>query len=100
MKTEHTPGPWSYYAGEAQPNPYWRNYRLYVGERLVAEIGCTNAVGDGDANARLIAAAPELLAALTALVGHADLGEVDLEPEEQAALASARAAIEKATKGT
>lgn len=73
MKTEHTPGPWSYYAGESQPNPYWRNIRLYNGERLIAEVGCTNAVGDGDANARLIAAAPELLAALSAyqrLVGY------------------------------
>lgn len=48
------------------------------------------------ADARLIAAAPDLLAALEALVGEADLGEVDLEPEEMAKLEAGRAAIAKA----
>lgn len=46
--------------------------------------------------ATLFAAAPELLEALEALVGEADLGEVDLEPEELEKLERARAAISKA----
>lgn len=52
-----------------------------------------------EANARLIAAAPELLAALEALVGEADLGEVDLDDDDRIKLDNARAAIAKA-KGT
>lgn len=49
-----------------------------------------------EANAHLIAAAPDLLTALVALVGEYDLGEVDLEPEDLAKLEAARAAIAKA----
>ena len=52
-----------------------------------------------EANARLIAAAPDLLAALEALVGEADLGEVDLDDDDRAKLEQARAAIAKATGG-
>ena len=50
-----------------------------------------------EANARLIAAAPDLLAALEALVGEADLGEVDLDDDDRAKLEQARAAIARAT---
>jgi hypothetical protein len=50
-----------------------------------------------EANARLIAAAPELLDALKRLIGeHADLGEVDFTVDECAAIEQARAAIAKA----
>ena len=52
-----------------------------------------------EANARLIAAAPCLLACLEALVGEADLGEVDLDDDDRAKLEQARAAIAKATGG-
>jgi len=49
------------------------------------------------ANARLIAAAPDLLAALSRIVGdHADLGEIDLSTDERAALDQGREAIRKA----
>lgn len=41
----------------------------------------------------------ELLAALEALVGEADLGEVDLESEDAAKLENARAAIQRAKGG-
>ena len=44
----------------------------------------------------LLAAAPELLAALEALVGEADLGEVDLDDDDRTNLDNARAAIAKA----
>jgi len=49
------------------------------------------------ANANLIAAAPDLLAALSRIIGgHADLGEIDLSTDERAALDEGRAAIRKA----
>jgi hypothetical protein len=48
-------------------------------------------------NAQLIAAAPDLLAALLRIVGeHADLGEIDLSTDEREALEQGRAAIRKA----
>ena len=51
------------------------------------------------ANAALVAAAPELLAALQSLVGEADLGEIDHDDGTRALLAQARAAIARATGG-
>ena len=47
----------------------------------------------------LIEAAPDLLAALQALVGEADLGEIDHDDGTRALLAQARAAIARATGG-
>lgn len=48
-------------------------------------------------DAALVAAAPDLLAALQALVGEADLGEIDHDDGTRALLAQARAAIARAT---
>ena len=48
-------------------------------------------------DAALVAAAPDLLAALQALVGEADLGEIDHDDSTRALLAQARAAIARAT---
>ena len=50
-------------------------------------------------DAALVAAAPDLLAALQALVGEADLGEIDHDDGTRALLAQARAAIARATGG-
>lgn len=92
MQTTHTPGPWQY-----SPCEITGRYSIYH-NGPVAYCGDTTASpGDGEANARLIAAAPELLAALVALVGEADLGEVDLDDDDRAKLDVARAAIAKAT---
>ena len=89
MKTEtkHTPGPW-YHEGTPQPviasesDPKGRDIalvRLWDGD-------------EAEANAHLIAAAPEMLEALEAVV--ANCGHLNWEQEK--ALIDARAAIAKA----
>lgn len=94
MQTKHTPGPWNWAKSDIDGK-----YSIY-GNGPLAYCGDTGAVdGDGEANARLIAAAPDLLAALEALVGEADLGEVDLDDDDRAKLEQARTAIAKATGG-
>jgi len=84
---QHTPGPWSFtVSAESGGNPSAWNIIAPCGG-VVAETGS----GTDDANARLIAAAPELLAALqNILAANPDLAEVADE---------ARAAIAKATGG-
>ncbi len=65
-KAKHTPGPWSHYpedniiTAEATPHATlieWQARSLHV------------SIAERDANARLIAAAPELLAALQEAIG-------------------------------
>ena len=87
--TQHTPGPWL--AGQtitaADPDRAPGSYeRITIASRV-----------NNMANARLIAAAPELLAALIGLLEQADLGEVDAETAPL--VEAARAAIAKATGG-
>ncbi len=85
----HTPGPW---IKESDHSNRLRSVNKY------GTVVCS-VYGDGqqEANTSLIAAAPELLAALQSLVGEADLGEIDHDNETRAMLAAARAAIAKAT---
>ena len=85
MNAKHTPGPWTYNG---------KSRAVYAGRVSVAN--CTrNAVGEStDANCRLIAAAPELLAAMEAIVFQVVQGKV---LERDACIAAARAAIAKAT---
>lgn len=105
MNMPHTPGPWSIWDFADDPR------HIYVGPQAggiaVADIVACNAHGgftaaseaQGQANARLIANAPALLAALQALVGEADLGEIDHDDNTRALLAQARAAISRAIGG-
>ena len=94
--SEHTPGPWRY---KADGGNYMR-------------IFCHNDEGWGDnlcgycgeANARLIAAAPDLLEALTALLSYTRACEdmlnattMTIKPNSSAQIRRARVAIEKAT---
>jgi hypothetical protein len=93
MKTHthtHTPGPW-----RIDSKTRFGDYTIAAGEsvRTCEFIAKTQS----EANARLIAAAPELLDALKRLIGeHADLGEVDLTNADRAAIEQAREAISKA----
>ena len=94
MKTSHAPGPWVVKSLSVYTD-YGAGYRHKVADtrQPLFTRGCQ------EANARLIAAAPCLLACLEALVGEADLGEVDLDDDDRQLLADARAAIAKATGG-
>lgn len=84
----HTPGPW--FADSS-----------FVGARSIDRfiIKCSSkdlpdGVAEAEANARLIAAAPDLADALRWAL---DQIEDDLDPDHQAALAAARAALAAAT---
>jgi hypothetical protein len=96
--SKHTPGPWGYFCHHpegswhigASPTTYAK------GDPTIANLG---QIGDQGANARLIAAAPELLEALEAMLSHtADLDPMQgYRPEEDfSAVKQARAAIAKA----
>jgi len=94
--TKHTPGPWTYsrwdesrgtsfYIAQADGAPYTPNYSDVA--TLVAETCLGEQVSIQEANARLIAAAPDLLRALECLLemGHAKAGDL-----ARAAIAKAR----------
>ena len=90
--SQHTHGPW-YWADNVPDAP--KNYFA-----IVDADGFTIAEPSpmGHANARLIAAAPDLLAAVQALDdAFSHYCDGDPSPEEWAALQAARAAVAKAT---
>ena len=61
---EHTPGPWAHY----DDRDTTQRHEIAATGKTVARIYCTNGhEEEDDANARLIAAAPELLSALEAI---------------------------------
>lgn len=88
--TAHTPGPWHVIDGGI-----WVDC---ANNKPVALISCRHGV-ERDANAALIAAAPDLLAALKGLMAHshiADSAAEDKDAEDHDAERAARAAIAKA----
>lgn len=97
----HTPGPWTI----VQDSPHNRTVRYSIGARLPTDMAtyvCTikqpaGLITDGrhDANARLIAAAPDLLEALKALMANVKFRRYILAGN---ITDFARAAIEKATR--
>lgn len=101
-KAKHTPGPWRVLPAESDKD-YLRVRGTQLGCRYkIANIHQVRIDGMSDsfrqhddaeskANARLIAAAPELLDALTECL------ECEFAVSEKAAIAQARAAIAKAT---
>lgn len=107
MKAKHTPGPW--YALRGQRNI---SIRHKTGDRLLPMVNVASVrgqfptdcpYGSSEANACLIAAAPELLDALIALLSVAPSKApgagliVGAEEKHANALQAARAAIKKAT---
>jgi hypothetical protein len=92
---KHTPGPWD--AVDKRPDGF-TGYSVFSGNQFVAYVGDSDRVTPVEANARLIAAAPELLEACQKLLpaygeAHAlyDLGDCE-------GSILARAAIAKATQ--
>lgn len=93
MATKHTPGPW-----EAQPPRLGAAITIYAGDTPIATTASNTSPltmemhrrGEIKANARLIAAAPELLEALQMALVYID-GEGTPEQYEQAAAAIAKA---------
>ncbi len=76
--TQHTPGPWEINKRAFSPGIDIIKY----GECMIATIGDAGYASCSEANARLIAAAPELLAALENLAGTASnlLAEAESDP--------------------
>lgn len=97
MKTAFTPGPWVWVEGSDAINRRWNNLDwtvASVGNHRLGWHEDKNSEGrEAGANARLIAAAPELLAALIALHAVASVEE----DKDYAAVTNAAAAIAKAT---
>ena len=90
MSTKHTPGPW-----EAVYNDHYWDIKLEGSYERIGDTCTSQFLSSGDneeANARLIAAAPELLEALGTLERLAGTGMTQDEP----ARVAARAAIRKA----
>ena len=95
QKAAHTPGPWNCNRSSAS------GYDIVCSENSPTDVCVISrrdkTTGEIDANARLIAAAPDLIEALRAVVAT----EIYLpdHPQRQAAYRNARAAIAKAEGG-
>ena len=69
-KQGHTPGPWTY----GVPSP-GANFSIYATRMSIGRLGIASnskRAAEGEANARLIAAAPDLLEALRQVMGWID----------------------------
>ena len=98
MTTQHTPGPWYFEAGYAPHD------QGLVSSEATGQSLATTYSDDGGFNARLIAAAPDMLAALVALfencaMVHKHWGDGSNQKEATAAINAGFAAIDKATGG-
>jgi hypothetical protein len=93
---QHTSGPWTY---QYSPYPYRDGdeipaFEVHGDEVKVCDTNETRPTEEQEANARLIAAAPEMLGALEDLLAHAEYfcpQDLGLKVYEQARLAIAKA---------
>lgn len=97
---KYTLGPWRYIneSDMTPEEPFWigaEHPTCGFVSHAVVRSGCSESdeLGDLEANARLIAAAPELLDALTAFMSNAGLSDID---RDDSRFDRARAAIAKA----
>lgn len=96
MNAKHTPGPWAYIGNG---DIVARSEKYCGGEKDIASVFMTTNDED-EANARLIAAAPDLLKALNEIVSQIDQGGSGGKVfSRDACIAQARAAIAKVTGG-
>lgn len=78
-ETKHTPGPWIYYVDAPTTEPDWHVVTTANKMRVIANVHIEPGNATDAANARLIAAAPELLAAARALVAYINSMPTDNE---------------------
>jgi len=99
MNAKHTPGPWTYGRQAGR-----RGFTVYLGsnrqsaddEIYVGTLGGSDEiVATDEANARLLASSPRLLAALESMLEQADLGEIH-DDETRAVVDEARLAVAEA----
>ncbi|HCF3755298.1 TPA: hypothetical protein NID20_003910 [Pseudomonas aeruginosa] len=86
-KQSYTPGPWDYWSGYNPVDELEAQITTEDGDIVIASYN--RQIPEGEANAKLLAAAPELLEALVALV--------ECEQTTPELWEAARAAIAKAT---
>ena len=107
MGDKHTPGPWHHHNGEQVHADYINahgNRHHHIVATVAAHLeGKEHPAGipfefNAEANARLIAAAPDLLEALERIMHYAHLGASvsDVDTSEQPQFVRAKAAIAKA----
>ncbi|RWO37267.1 MAG: hypothetical protein EOS11_28690 [Mesorhizobium sp.] len=70
IDAKHTPGPWIYYADLPSTEPNWHIVTTANKMRVLANVHIRPGNAMDEANARLIAAAPEMLAALKGVKAH------------------------------
>ena len=86
MTAKHTPGPWHL----GKEGYYFQSVRDQ-NEHITADVNITRSDGEGGANARLIAAAPDLLAALESMIAKIDADKLPISCSiARAAIARAR----------
>jgi hypothetical protein len=107
-EAKHTPGPWKLYSEQgvtgptASPAVYWPREvkwcEITVGDEVVAYVARSGDLTEVQhANARLIAAAPELLRIAERFLDHIEAGAVEIHSSEADLSDAVRAAIAKAT---
>lgn len=103
--SQHTAGPWIYYADLPSAEPNWHIVTTANKMRVLANVHIEPGNRMDEANARLIAAAPELLEAakraedvIDDFLGHLSHDEQADDPEVGQALVVLRAAIAKAVQ--
>lgn len=90
----HTPSPWT-----AEATRGGKTFEVYFGDAEAGESGagwCTLSGANQADNARLIAAAPDLLAALREFANQFHKGDGDCTPAQLRAKHAARTALNKA----
>lgn len=89
-QSKHTPGPWDLLDGD-------NGYEITSGNIIIAQVTDEPCATQEDANARLIAAAPDLLEALEmadAALSGANMDMKAVERKTRAAIAKAKGGVE------
>ncbi len=101
MSTKNTPGPWKWEEGTQTITRHWNGLDVCVAQVKGADLHWHEdrrvASVEAGANARLIAAAPELLAALEVALCDLNQAQEETHIDFRGSIEAVRAAIAKAT---